>query len=99
MIRYQWYIDLAFGFLPGILFRGQNLFFCKLLLFLDQNVLGGGGRGEGGGGGGREQKFLRSTPCRRNLYEIPRPGVSLVKAWEINLVFNLVLAWKFRKIE
>ena len=33
------------------------------------------------------------------LYEIPRPGVSLVKAWEINLVFNLVLAWKFRKIE
>ena len=33
------------------------------------------------------------------LYEIPRPGVSLVKAWEINLVFNLVLAWKFRKSE
>ena len=33
------------------------------------------------------------------LYEIPRPGVSLVKAWEINLVFNLVLAWKFRQIE
>ena len=32
-------------------------------------------------------------------YEIPRPGVSLVKAWEINLVFNLVLAWKFRQIE
>ena len=30
-----------------------------------------------------------------NLYEIPRPGVSLVKAWEI----NLVLAWKFRQIE
>ena len=26
-----------------------------------------------------------------NLYEIPTPGVSLVKAWEI--------AWKFRKIE
>ena len=34
-----------------------------------------------------------------DLYEIPRPGVSLVKAWEINLVFNLVLAWKFRQIE
>ena len=33
------------------------------------------------------------------LHEIPRPGVSLVKAWEINLVFNLVLVWKFRQIE
>ena len=33
----------------------------------------------------------------RFLYEIPRPGVSLVKAWEINLVFTLVLAWNIQK--
>ena len=33
VIRYQRLIDLAFGFLPGILFRGQNLLLCKLLLF------------------------------------------------------------------
>ena len=36
MIRYRWLIDLAFGFLPGILFRGQNLLLCKLLSFWDQ---------------------------------------------------------------
>ena len=29
-------VDIAFGFLPGSLFRGQNLLLCKLLLFLDQ---------------------------------------------------------------
>ena len=27
---------LAFGFLPGILFRGQNLLLCELLLLSDQ---------------------------------------------------------------
>ena len=46
MIRYQWLIDLAFGFLPGILFRGQNLLLCKLLLVLDQISGGGGGGGQ-----------------------------------------------------
>ena len=35
----------SFGFLPGILFRGQNLLLCKLLLFSDQ-ISGGGGEAE-----------------------------------------------------
>ena len=43
--------------------------------------------------------FVSVTVIAFNLYEIPRHGVSLVKAWEIDLVYNLVLAWKFRKIE
>ena len=41
MIKYQWQIDSGFGFLQGILFRGQNLLLCKVLLFLDQ-ISGGG---------------------------------------------------------
>ena len=36
-------VDLGFDFLPGILFREQNLLLCKLLLFLDQ--ISGGGEG------------------------------------------------------
>ena len=42
MIRYQCLIDLAISFLPGIVFRGQNLLLCKLLLFSDQ-ISGRGG--------------------------------------------------------
>ena len=46
-------MDLASGFLPGILFRGQNLLLCKPLLFSDQ-ISGG------------EQKSLKgATPCGR----------------------------------
>ena len=37
MIRYEWEMDSASGFLVGIFFRGQNLLLCKLLLFSDQN--------------------------------------------------------------
>ena len=44
-------MDLASGFLPGILFGGQNLLLCKPLLFSDQ-ISGGG-----------EQKSLKgATP-------------------------------------
>ena len=51
---YQWQMDLASGFLPGILFRGQNLLLCKPLLFSDQLS------------GGEEQKSLKgATPCGR----------------------------------
>ena len=57
MIRYQWLIDLAFGILPGILFRGQNLLLCKLLLFSDQ-ISGGG------------QKSLREPPVDESDYQI-----------------------------
>ena len=47
-------MDLASGFLPGILFRGQNLLLCKPLLFSDQ-ISGGG-----------EQKSLKgATLCGR----------------------------------
>ena len=47
-------MDLASGFLPGILFRGQNLLLCKPLLFSDQ-ISGGG-----------EQKSLKgANPCGR----------------------------------
>ena len=43
-------MNLASGFLPGILLWGQNLLLCKLLLFLDQ-ISGGG-----------ELKSLRGCP-------------------------------------
>ena len=47
-------MDLASGFLPGILFRGQNLLLSKPLLFSDQIS-----------GGGKQKSLKEAIPCGR----------------------------------
>ena len=59
-------MDLASGFLPGILFRGQNLLLCKPLLFSDQISVGG----EQKSLKGATQPPVEEKPCFRQYYVI-----------------------------
>ena len=77
-------MDLACGFLPGILFRGKNLLLCKLLLFSDQ-ISGGG-----------EQKSLREHPLwkkARLQTVLCDYGTQENVAYATGLPFGLVLAY------